>query len=57
MTNIINSFPLAEIDYISIAHNETLEELQTINDNVLISLAVFVDGIRLIDNLIVEDNN
>jgi pantoate--beta-alanine ligase len=45
---------LAQVDYISIAHPDTLAELDTIEERALLSMAVFVDGIRLIDNMVVE---
>jgi pantoate--beta-alanine ligase len=42
-----------EIDYISIAHPETLQELEKIEGKVLVALAVRIDGVRLIDNKII----
>ena len=45
---------LAQVDYVSIAHPDTLEELDTIQDCALFSMAVFVDGVRLIDNMVLE---
>jgi pantoate--beta-alanine ligase len=43
--------PLALIEYVSIADNETLEELDYIDRSALISLAVRFGDTRLIDNL------
>jgi pantoate--beta-alanine ligase len=50
----ISKSSLAQVDYVSIAHPNTLEELDTIEDRALLSMAVFVDGVRLIDNMVVE---
>jgi pantoate--beta-alanine ligase len=52
--NIILEYSLAKIDYISIANPISLKEVDIIDNEVLISLAVFVDGVRLIDNMIIE---
>lgn len=51
MTSLIRKEPLAQIDYISIADVETLEELSLINGPALASLAVRIGQTRLIDNL------
>jgi pantothenate synthetase len=40
MTALIQKEPLANIDYVSIAHPETLEELDKVNTPSLVSLAV-----------------
>jgi pantoate--beta-alanine ligase len=53
MISVINSEPLAKIDYVSLANTKTLEELSEINQNVLVSLAVRIGKTRLIDNLII----
>jgi pantoate--beta-alanine ligase len=49
----IEAYDLAQVDYISLADPVTLLELQTIETEALVSLAVFVGGVRLIDNLTV----
>ena len=54
MTAIIQKQPLAEIDYISIADAETLDELDTVKTPALVSLAVKIGKTRLIDNVVVE---
>ncbi len=54
MTTIIQRQPLADIDYISIASNETLEELDTVTPPTLVSLAVRIGKTRLIDNIVLE---
>lgn len=53
MESLINSEPLADVDYISIADPDSLEELTDIEGAALISMAVRVGKTRLIDNLIV----
>jgi len=48
----IDSFPELTIDYFSIADINTLEEItHQIQSTVLISTAIFLDGVRLIDNI------
>lgn len=54
MISIINEEPLAEIQYISIADAQTLEELDEINRQALVSLAVKIGKTRLIDNITLE---
>ena len=52
VTDLIKAEPLAHIDYVSIAHPETLEELSRIEEKALVSLAVRIGKTRLIDNLV-----
>jgi pantoate--beta-alanine ligase len=52
MAATIAAEPLARLDYVSVAHPETLEELAQVKDRVLLSMAVFIGEVRLIDNLI-----
>ena len=54
MKSIIEMHSLTEIDYISIADHKSMEEVEKVSGEVLISMAVFVDGVRLIDNVIVN---
>jgi pantoate--beta-alanine ligase len=54
MTELIKKQPLANIDYISIADNETLEELDIIKPPALISLVVKIGKPRLLDNIVLE---
>ncbi len=51
MTSLVQKETLAQIDYISIADAETLEELNLIDRPALASLAVRVGNTRLIDNM------
>jgi pantoate--beta-alanine ligase len=52
MVSLISGEPLNKIDYVSIADRETLEELSTINHTALVSVAVRIGGVRLIDNVL-----
>ena len=51
MEKMILSKPKTIIDYIAITDSKTLEPLEKLSGEVLISLAVFVGSTRLIDNL------
>ena len=53
MLDVIGQASLAQEDYVSIAHPETLAELDMVEDRALFSMAVFVDGVRLIDNMLI----
>jgi pantoate--beta-alanine ligase len=54
MTEVIDSTDMARLDYVSVAHPDTLEELTLIENRALLSLAVFFDTVRLIDNMVVR---
>ena len=54
MTDLIQKQPLTNIDYVSIANNETLEELDAVNPPALVSMAVKIGKTRLIDNVVLE---
>ena len=54
MTELIQKEPLAHLDYVSVADNETLDELDTVNPPALVSLAARVGRARLIDNIVLE---
>ncbi len=54
MVALIQKQPLANIDYVSIADNETLDELDTVKSPALVSLAVRIGNTRLIDNVVLE---
>lgn len=49
--NEIEKESLAKIDYVEIVSQETLESVPTINENILIPIAVFIGNTRLIDNV------
>ena len=46
--------PLANVQYVSCADYETLEELAEVNGKALLSMAVFIGKTRLIDNFVLE---
>tara|TARA_B100000131_G_scaffold124607_1_gene121735 strand:+ start:690 stop:1469 length:780 start_codon:yes stop_codon:yes gene_type:complete len=50
----LNSFKGLEVDYVEINCSETLEKIEIIDKSVVVSLAVFINGVRLIDNLEVK---
>jgi pantoate--beta-alanine ligase len=52
MKGLISQQPLAQIDYVSIAHPQDLTELNTIEGSALVSLAVRIGTTRLIDNIL-----
>jgi pantoate--beta-alanine ligase len=54
MTALIQEEPLAQIDYVSIADSETLEELDLIDRPAVAALAVRIGKTRLIDNMPLE---
>ena len=54
MKTLIQKEPLAQIDYVSIADAETLEELNLLDRPAVASLAVRIGKTRLIDNLPLE---
>jgi len=54
MTALIQKEPLADIEYISIADALTLEELDRIKPQALVSMAVKIGKTRLIDNVVLE---
>jgi pantoate--beta-alanine ligase len=54
MTALIQKEPLAQIDYVSIADAETLEELNLIDRPAVASLAIRIGKTRLIDNMPLE---
>jgi pantoate--beta-alanine ligase len=57
MRDMIGSEPLARVDYISIVDANTLADLDEIEGETLIALAVYVGKTRLIDNILVNAIN
>ncbi|MDD5338223.1 MAG: pantoate--beta-alanine ligase [Dehalococcoidales bacterium] len=55
MTKLIQKESQADIEYISIADNETLKEIHRIKYPALVSMAVRFGRTRLIDNLVLEE--
>jgi pantoate--beta-alanine ligase len=52
--SLLHQEPLARVDYFSVADRETLEELSVIDRPALISLALRIGKVRLIDNVLLE---
>jgi pantoate--beta-alanine ligase len=55
MLDVLAEEELAKPDYVSIAHPETLEELERIQGPALVSLAVRIGRTRLIDNVMLGE--
>jgi len=56
MRGVVETQPLAHLDYVSVAHPETLEELDVIRGAALVSLAVYIGHTRLIDNIMLTED-
>ena len=54
MRRLIESEPLARIDYVEIVDSETLENVDVIEGEVLVALAVYIGTTRLIDNIVIS---
>jgi pantoate--beta-alanine ligase len=52
MRELIEGEELAQIDYVSVADTETLQELERVPGKALVSLAVRIGRTRLIDNVV-----
>lgn len=52
MRETIAAEPLAQMQYVSCADYDTLQELETVSGKALLSMAVFVGKTRLIDNFV-----
>jgi pantoate--beta-alanine ligase len=52
MMEVLAAEPLAEVQYVSCADYDTLEELSEITGKALLSMAVFIGKTRLIDNFV-----
>jgi pantoate--beta-alanine ligase len=52
MREVIASEPLAQMQYVSCADYDSLEELETVTGKTLLSMAVYFGKTRLIDNLV-----
>jgi len=52
MKEVLGSEPLANVQYVSCADYDTLEELTEIKGRALLSMAVFIGKTRLIDNFV-----
>jgi len=54
MKETIAAEPLAQLQYVSCADYDTLQELETVSSKALLSMAVFVGKTRLIDNFVLS---
>jgi pantoate--beta-alanine ligase len=52
MKDVLAAEPLAQVQYVSCADYDTLEELETVTGKTLLSMAVFLGKTRLIDNFV-----
>lgn len=55
LTEFLRCSPGVELDYVSLSHPETLEEVERIEGPVLVLLAARVGPARLIDNALISD--
>jgi pantoate--beta-alanine ligase len=53
MAGVINGTESARLEYVSVAHPDTLQEQSVVHEGALLSLAVCFDTVRLIDNMVV----
>jgi pantoate--beta-alanine ligase len=54
ISEMIHTEPLSKIEYVSIADTVSLQELEDIRSQALVSLAVRIGKTRLIDNIVVS---
>ncbi len=54
ITEVLNTEPLAKVDYVSIVDNENIQPIDTIKGEVLVAIAVYIGTTREIDNFIIE---
>lgn len=54
MTKLIWAEPLARVDYLSVAHPATLDEVRAVRGRVVLLVAVWIGEMRLIDNMVVS---
>jgi len=53
----LSKFELIKVEYVSIRHPQTFETINTIKEECVILIAVFVGNVRLIDNIIYDEKN
>lgn len=56
MRSVIREVPSAEIDYIAVVDADRLREIETLNGQVVLALAVRIGKARLIDNTVLQVN-
>ena len=52
MLALLESEPAASVEYVSVADAETLVELESVDRPALVSMAVRIGKVRLIDNVV-----
>jgi pantoate--beta-alanine ligase len=52
---LLTKEPLIQIDYVNISDPDTLEEISVVNKKCLVSIAVYVGKVRLIDNFLLDN--
>jgi pantoate--beta-alanine ligase len=57
MSRILADEPLAQPQYVSCAKPDTLQELEIVSEEALLSMAVFIGKTRLIDNILLRVKN
>ena len=57
ITKVLNTEPLAKVDYVSVVDNENIQPIDTIKGEVLVAIAVYIGTTREIDNFIIEVND
>ncbi len=57
MIEVIEQEPQARLQYVSVAHSETLDELSRVDTDALFSMAVYMGQTRLIDNFLLRAGN
>ncbi len=55
MKSVLTAEPLAQMQYVSCADYDTLEELDVVKGKALLSMAVFIEKTRLIDNFVLSE--
>ena len=50
---VIETEPFAKIDYVEAVDFDTIEPIETIKNNTLVAIAVYIGKTRLIDNIII----
>lgn len=53
ITQSLETEPLARIDYVEVVDFDNVQRVDTIGDNTLVAIAVFIGKTRLIDNIII----
>ncbi|HAI21318.1 MAG TPA: pantoate--beta-alanine ligase [Clostridiales bacterium UBA8153] len=54
MLGQVGQEPLARVQYLSVSDASTLQELEAVEGKVVLALAVWIEGVRLIDNLVFD---